>query len=247
MALLEVADLNVRYGEIEALRGISFTVDEGKVVTLLGSNGAGKSTTGGVGDGVSLGEGSRAGEAVCVGVRLGEGSGKGDAASVGDGGRLGIGSCVGDAAAVGVGVSLGEALGVGDAGSAGAGGGALTVGLGDAVSGGGAGSLGAGGASRETSISGKVIGFGGATSSAAAATCNPIAPMSATGRSHAGRAPAIFMAKARAALRRARSRWRYASHRRAPIGPSRRPPRRTARPCRREYAQPPWDRRRAWL
>jgi branched-chain amino acid transport system ATP-binding protein len=45
MALLEITDLQVRYGEIEALRGISFAVEEGRVVTLLGSNGAGKSTT----------------------------------------------------------------------------------------------------------------------------------------------------------------------------------------------------------
>lgn len=45
MALLDVTDLSVRYGEIEALRAASFTVEEGSVVTLLGSNGAGKSTT----------------------------------------------------------------------------------------------------------------------------------------------------------------------------------------------------------
>ena len=45
MPLLEIRDLIVLYGEIEALRGISINVDEGQVVTLLGANGAGKSTT----------------------------------------------------------------------------------------------------------------------------------------------------------------------------------------------------------
>ena len=43
--LLEIRDLTVRYGEIEAVRGLSFSVGAGEVVTLLGSNGAGKSTT----------------------------------------------------------------------------------------------------------------------------------------------------------------------------------------------------------
>jgi branched-chain amino acid transport system ATP-binding protein len=45
MALLEVNELHTFYGNIEALKGISLTVDEGEVVTLIGSNGAGKSTT----------------------------------------------------------------------------------------------------------------------------------------------------------------------------------------------------------
>jgi branched-chain amino acid transport system ATP-binding protein len=45
MPLLEIRDLIVLYGEIEALRGVSINVDEGQVVTLLGANGAGKSTT----------------------------------------------------------------------------------------------------------------------------------------------------------------------------------------------------------
>ena len=45
MALLEVDDIHTYYGAIEALRGVSLTVDEGEVVTIIGSNGAGKSTT----------------------------------------------------------------------------------------------------------------------------------------------------------------------------------------------------------
>ena len=43
--LLSVKDLRVTYGNIEALHGISFDVDEGEIVTLIGANGAGKSTT----------------------------------------------------------------------------------------------------------------------------------------------------------------------------------------------------------
>jgi len=44
-ALLEVHDLTVRYGNIEALRDVSLRVDEGDVVALIGANGAGKTTT----------------------------------------------------------------------------------------------------------------------------------------------------------------------------------------------------------
>jgi branched-chain amino acid transport system ATP-binding protein len=45
VALLELEDVHTYYGNIEALKGISLTVDEGEIVTLIGSNGAGKSTT----------------------------------------------------------------------------------------------------------------------------------------------------------------------------------------------------------
>ena len=45
MSLLEVNDLHVRYGAIQALRGVTLYVDEGEIVGLIGVNGAGKSTT----------------------------------------------------------------------------------------------------------------------------------------------------------------------------------------------------------
>jgi branched-chain amino acid transport system ATP-binding protein len=45
MALLELKDIHVYYGGIHALKGVSLHVEEGEVVTLIGSNGAGKSTT----------------------------------------------------------------------------------------------------------------------------------------------------------------------------------------------------------
>jgi branched-chain amino acid transport system ATP-binding protein len=45
VALLEVEDIHTYYGNIEALKGVSLTVEEGECVTLIGSNGAGKSTT----------------------------------------------------------------------------------------------------------------------------------------------------------------------------------------------------------
>ena len=45
MSLLEVRDLRVAYGAIEAIKGISLDVEEGQVVTLIGTNGAGKTTT----------------------------------------------------------------------------------------------------------------------------------------------------------------------------------------------------------
>ena len=45
MAMLEVNNLHVYYGVIHALKGISFKVDQGEVIALIGANGAGKTTT----------------------------------------------------------------------------------------------------------------------------------------------------------------------------------------------------------
>lgn len=45
MPMLEVQDLCVRYGQLEAVRGVSFDVEQGQIVALVGSNGAGKSST----------------------------------------------------------------------------------------------------------------------------------------------------------------------------------------------------------
>jgi branched-chain amino acid transport system ATP-binding protein len=45
MALLEIKDVDVHYGGIHALRGVSLSVDAGEIVTLIGANGAGKTTT----------------------------------------------------------------------------------------------------------------------------------------------------------------------------------------------------------
>src|SRR5215212_9596463 len=45
MPMLELNDVHTAYGSIEALKGISVSVEEGEIVTLIGSNGAGKSTT----------------------------------------------------------------------------------------------------------------------------------------------------------------------------------------------------------
>ena len=45
MSMLEVKNLEVYYGVIQAIKGISFHVEEGEVIALIGANGAGKTTT----------------------------------------------------------------------------------------------------------------------------------------------------------------------------------------------------------
>jgi branched-chain amino acid transport system ATP-binding protein len=45
MPLLELENIVIAYGKVEALKGLTFHVEQGEIVALLGSNGAGKSTT----------------------------------------------------------------------------------------------------------------------------------------------------------------------------------------------------------
>src|SRR5689334_25334395 len=45
MSFLEMRDITVAYGTIQAVRGVTFTVEQGQIVSLIGSNGAGKTTT----------------------------------------------------------------------------------------------------------------------------------------------------------------------------------------------------------
>ena len=62
--LLDVNNINVYYGAIRAIKGISFHVDEGEIVTLIGANGAGKTTTLQTGSGLLH---SKTGSIECLG------------------------------------------------------------------------------------------------------------------------------------------------------------------------------------
>ena len=64
--ILKVDDINVYYGSIHAIKGISFEVEEGEVVTLIGANGAGKSTTLNTISGLCLTDPDRACQTVLV-------------------------------------------------------------------------------------------------------------------------------------------------------------------------------------
>src|SRR3954471_17865004 len=98
MPLLELTEVEARYGQVRALHGLSLTVDEGEVVALLGANGAGKTTTlraisGSVARGGARGRARLGGKAVAAPAR-GDGAARGHARARGPrdpGGAVGLG------------------------------------------------------------------------------------------------------------------------------------------------------------